>query len=90
MNTKIKVALSLFLIIAVIAFALLVPTVTTISVSEANARSSVRNIGRDHSIYLDENRMLFYNGEEKFLVPEGKRVVLRASRIGNPSFTVED
>lgn len=89
MKLRTKILGSAISIVA-ITYYFMIPPLVVLSVSETNDTSTIRAIGRDHQLYLDEDRMLYYNGEVKFKVPVGSRAVLRVGRISNPVFTIED
>ncbi len=89
MKLQTKILGSVILVVA-IAYYFMIPRLVVLSVSETNDTSTIRAIGRDHQLYLDEDRMLYYNGEMKFAVPQGSRAVLQVGRISKPVFTIED
>ncbi len=58
--------------------------------SEPNDHVSVQTLTHRHELHISENRVLFYNNEEKFLVPEGQRVIFESNGSDEPTFTLLD
>lgn len=58
--------------------------------SEPNDTASVSTLGHNHELHITEGRMLVYNGEEKFQVPDGQLVVFEAQGRDEPVFTLLD
>ena len=62
----------------------------TLTLSEPDDSSVVRALGENHRLSINENRILIYNGDEKFFVPEGKQVVFQIVEGEEPIFTLKD
>ena len=58
--------------------------------SEPNDTASMSTLTHKHELHITENRMLVYNGEEKFQVPDGKLVVFEMEGMDEPVFTLLD
>ena len=58
--------------------------------SEPNDSAQVRTMTQQHELHITESRMLVYNGEEKFVVPDGHLVVFEKKRAEEPVFTLLD
>lgn len=43
-----------------------------------------------HRLYINQDRMLIYNGEEQLYVPEGNRVIVRVVDGEETTFTLEE
>lgn len=58
--------------------------------SEPDDHVSVQTLTHKHDLRISENRILFYNNEEKFLVPEGQLVIFESNGSDEPTFTLSD
>jgi len=56
--------------------------------SEPNDSVSVRTLTHQHELHITDNRMLVYNNQEKFLVPEGQVVLFESNGSDEPVFTL--
>ena len=63
---------------------------TRLVLSEPNDSASVQTLTHRHELKITENRVLLYNGEEKFEVPIGHSVVFESNGSAEPSFTLLD
>lgn len=63
---------------------------TRLVLSEPNDSASVHTLTHQHKLHIAENRVLFYNGEEKFEVPAGHSVIFETNGSDEPSFTLRD
>jgi len=58
----------------------------TFVLREPGDSNNASGLNSSHNLTIDENRMLIYNGEEKFFVPEGKQVEVRVAAGQNTEF----
>lgn len=58
--------------------------------SEPNDHVSVQTLTHKHELYISEDRILFYNNEEKFLVPQDQLVIFQSDASGETTFTLMD
>ncbi len=58
--------------------------------SEPNDSAQIRTLTHQHELHITGNRMLVYNGEEKFEVPDGHLVVFEIRSAEEPVFTLLD
>ncbi len=82
-------------VIAIMGLLLLASCVSNVDssrlvLSEPNDNVSVQTLTHTHDLRISEDRVLFYNGEEKFLVPEGQRVIFESNGSDEPTFTLLD
>lgn len=56
--------------------------------SEPDDSASIRTLTHRHELHITERRMLVYNGEEKFVVPEDHLVVFEIVDEQEPVFTL--
>ena len=62
----------------------------TFTLSEPGDSNRASDTFSRHQLFINEDRMLVYNGEEQLFVPEGKRVEVRVLRDQETTFTLED
>lgn len=56
--------------------------------SEPNDSAKLSTLTQNHDLHITESRMLVYNGEEQFEVPDGQLVVFEIDRAEQPVFTL--